>query len=162
MGFSLRAVFVAILLKMMSPAKQKVIITLYAHNLHGQDWLFYVATSIASMESSIVGSSGKPPLGVSSNTGISSPVSLSSSISTDFIAFKESDFRSPSWAYPSNRDSNLSHDVNHHILQSSNQNRPEDLKSFWQEFGFVFSVSMSQILTVTIRWGVGVYVTNLP
>ena len=99
------------------------------------------------MKSPIAASPGKSP------PSLTRPVSLASSISTDFIAFKEYNFSSPSWLYPSNKDSNLAHDVNHYTLQSNDQNRPEDLKTFWHEFGFVFSVSMSQILTVTIRKG---------
>lgn len=111
------------------------------------------------MEFPIVASSAKSSFDPMSNTGISSPVSLASSASTDFIAFKEYSFRPPSWHFL-NKDTNPAYDVDHYILQSSNQDRPENLESFWQEFGFVFSVSMSQILTVTICTGVGPFMTN--
>ncbi|KFX88315.1 hypothetical protein V490_07722 [Pseudogymnoascus sp. VKM F-3557] len=107
------------------------------------------------MKSPIAASPGKSP------SSLTRPASLASSVSTDFIEFKEYDFRSPSWLYPSDKDSKLVHDVKHCTLQSSDQNRPEDLNSFLQEFGFVFSVSMSQILTEYLVSGFTVILPSL-
>lgn len=108
---------------------------------------------IGVMETSIAVSPGASPSKSTNNTGNFSPVSPVSSVSTDFITFKECNFHSPSWLNLSNKDCSLARDVGQHIPPSNDQNRPEDLTSFWQEFGFIFSVSMSQILTVTIRNG---------